>query len=116
MLGNKCKCATCCGRTYGKEAREIARKRCEQKGLPKIAPLKRWAWLQDGYLCECFVCRQMGEENNIHFGNVNDKMTKPSFYHKGDLISQYWCVGPPWGLNWTNEHDHIYYPPSVLNR
>ena len=97
MKTNICPCAHCWSGTNGKEAHEIAREMRERKGLPENAPLNRWVWLQGGDLCECAICRRMGEENNIHIDNVNDKMKKPSFEHNGRWIPQYWCVGSLWG-------------------
>lgn len=116
MKSRECPCAHCCGRTYGEEAHKIARERRELAGFPDNPPSKIWVWPQGDELCQCRNCRLMGKENDIHMDNVNQQMKMPPFEHKGEWIPRFWCVGIPWGTNWSNHHDHVYYPPSVLNR
>ena len=110
-----CPCSRCWSGSNGPEAVKIANKRLKHWGIPKKPPSKRWGWPQNSNLfCECANCRRMGEENDIHIGNVNEKMKRSPFYHHGVLIPRYWCVGPLWGAHWSLHFDHRYYPPHAL--
>lgn len=117
MPNNICPCPHCWSGSNGPEAVKIAKDMRTYWGLPKKPPSKRWGWPQNSNLfCECANCRRMGKENDIHVGNVNEKMKRRPFEHYGMWIPRYWCVGSLWGTNWSNHHDHIYHPPHILNR